>query len=119
MATASTCTLCVVDVLPTATTTKKTSEIFQQKNVNDITGSNLFPIIGMNVFARIFGGTKNNKWEKPLAALLEEYSSIGALCAVGLRHSHYLHCLHHSHLPPLDFSNPIHVPIYCNIPISI
>lgn len=60
------------------------SEIFQQKNVNDITGSNLFPIIGMNVFARIFGGTKNNKWEKPLAALLEEYSSIGALCAVGV-----------------------------------
>ena len=53
----------------------------------------------MNVFARIFGGTKNNKWEKPLAALLKEYSSIGALCAVGVSTSGWKH--RHNNVVPI------------------
>ena len=63
------------------------SAAIKASNIEDITSAQLVPIVGMNVFNRIFGELKDNEWEDELAELMGEFGDIGALCAVGIKTS--------------------------------
>jgi hypothetical protein len=53
--------------------------------IDDVELDALVPVVGMNVFRRIFGDElQDGLWEKNLGDLLSEYNRIGAACAVGL-----------------------------------